>query len=175
MIEFGFVSDLCYVSARRIPQVHFIISIYIGFCCLPALNGVKMRARSNVRRTDFQLRCRLSSNCTFVHFVLTVDQTALISCLSAQHQLLLVSVKNNCGMAIEKLTEQEKAVAVAAFTALGLCPELAEAAASLGWKTPSPIQEQAIPNLLQGECKLLIIPRSFFVSPLHKGNSRLVC
>ncbi|MEW5311468.1 MAG: hypothetical protein WDW38_003182 [Sanguina aurantia] len=54
-------------------------------------------------------------------------------------------------MAIEKLTEQEKAIAVAAFTALGLCPELAEAAASLGWKTPSPIQEQAIPNLLQGK------------------------
>lgn len=49
-----------------------------------------------------------------------------------------------------QLTEQEKASAIAAFEKLGLCTQLAEAAAGLGWKAPSSIQEQAIPHLLQG-------------------------
>lgn len=38
------------------------------------------------------------------------------------------------------------------FKELGVCEELAEAAVSLGWKTPSSIQQQAIPHLLQGRC-----------------------
>lgn len=54
-------------------------------------------------------------------------------------------------MSSEKLTDVERAASIAAFSKLGLCPQLAEAAASLGWKTPSPIQEQAVPHLLQGE------------------------
>lgn len=49
-----------------------------------------------------------------------------------------------------KLTEQEHKEAVTAFEGLGVCTQLAEAAASLGWKKPSNIQEQAIPHLLQG-------------------------
>ncbi|KAK9812303.1 hypothetical protein WJX73_000732 [Symbiochloris irregularis] len=40
--------------------------------------------------------------------------------------------------------------AVAAFESLGLRTELAEAAAALGWKSPSPVQQQAIPLLIQG-------------------------
>jgi superfamily II DNA/RNA helicase len=36
------------------------------------------------------------------------------------------------------------------FKALGVCEELAEAAAALGWKSPTHIQEQAVPHLLQG-------------------------
>jgi len=36
------------------------------------------------------------------------------------------------------------------FETLGLCSQLAEAAAALKWIAPSPIQEQAIPHLLQG-------------------------
>ena len=36
------------------------------------------------------------------------------------------------------------------FKALGVCEELAEAAAALGWKNPTHIQEQAVPHLLQG-------------------------
>mmetsp|Transcript_15924 Transcript_15924/g.28288 ORF Transcript_15924/g.28288 Transcript_15924/m.28288 type:complete len:442 (-) Transcript_15924:136-1461(-) len=48
------------------------------------------------------------------------------------------------------LSEKETAVAVAEFKKLGVHEQLAEAAATLGWKKPSAIQEQAIPQLLQG-------------------------
>lgn len=41
--------------------------------------------------------------------------------------------------------------AVKLFEKLGICSQLADAAASLGWKTPSSIQEQAIPHVLQGQ------------------------
>ena len=47
--------------------------------------------------------------------------------------------------------EEGRAKVVAAFQALGLCEQLAEAAAALGWKAPSSIQEQAIPQVLAGE------------------------
>lgn len=50
----------------------------------------------------------------------------------------------------EALTDQERAAAIKAFEELGLCAQLAEAAASLGWKTPSVIQQEAVPPLLQG-------------------------
>lgn len=49
------------------------------------------------------------------------------------------------------LSEEDAKKAVQAFEALGICNQLAEAAASLGWKSPSSIQEQAIPQVLQGE------------------------
>jgi len=48
------------------------------------------------------------------------------------------------------LVGAERAAAIEAFLALGVCTQLAEAAANLGWKTPSSIQEQAVPHLLQG-------------------------
>jgi ATP-dependent RNA helicase DDX47/RRP3 len=51
---------------------------------------------------------------------------------------------------VDKLTEAEKKSSIEAFEALGLCTQLAEAAATLGWKKPSSIQEQAIPLLIQG-------------------------
>ena len=51
---------------------------------------------------------------------------------------------------VAELTAQEKVESIAAFEALGVCTQLAEAAAGLGWKKPSSIQEQAIPHLLQG-------------------------
>lgn len=51
----------------------------------------------------------------------------------------------------EKLTDEERKASIKAFEELGLCTQLAEAAASLGWKQPSIIQKQAIPPLLQGE------------------------
>ena len=51
------------------------------------------------------------------------------------------------------LSEEDHVKAVAAFQALGVCEQLAEAAASLGWKTPSGIQEQAVPQVLQGELR----------------------
>lgn len=37
-----------------------------------------------------------------------------------------------------------------AFQNLGVCSQLAEAAVSLGWKSPSAIQIQAVPHALQG-------------------------
>jgi ATP-dependent RNA helicase DDX47/RRP3 len=49
------------------------------------------------------------------------------------------------------LTVDERAKAIKAFEELGLATQLAEAAANLGWKHPSPIQQQAIPPLLAGE------------------------
>ena len=49
------------------------------------------------------------------------------------------------------LSEEEHSKAKAAFEKLGICDQLAEAAASLGWKSPSSIQEQAVPLVLQGE------------------------
>lgn len=48
------------------------------------------------------------------------------------------------------LSEGEAASAKAAFQGLGVCEQLAEAAAALGWKSPSAIQEQAVPMVLQG-------------------------
>ena len=50
-----------------------------------------------------------------------------------------------------QLTQDEKEKSMKAFEALGICAQLAEAAASLGWKLPTNIQEQAIPNVLSGE------------------------
>ena len=55
------------------------------------------------------------------------------------------------GMGVVPLTESEKATAITAFTELGVCDELATAAAVLGWKTPSEIQTQSIPQALQGK------------------------
>lgn len=49
------------------------------------------------------------------------------------------------------LSEEEHQKASAAFQKLGVCEQLAEAAAALGWKSPSSIQEQAVPMVLQGE------------------------
>ena len=49
------------------------------------------------------------------------------------------------------LNEEETKNAIAAFEALGVCNQLAAAAASLGWKKPSAIQEQAIPHVLSGQ------------------------
>ena len=49
------------------------------------------------------------------------------------------------------LTESETKKAVEAFTALGVCEELATAAAALGWKGPSEIQSQSIPQALEGK------------------------
>jgi ATP-dependent RNA helicase DDX47/RRP3 len=50
------------------------------------------------------------------------------------------------------LSEEEQSTAVTAFEKLGICTQLAEAAVALGWKSPSDIQEQAVPLVLQGEC-----------------------
>jgi len=52
-------------------------------------------------------------------------------------------------MAVE-LSESERIKSVEAFKALGVHAQLAEAAAALNWKSPTPIQEQAVPILLQG-------------------------
>lgn len=41
-----------------------------------------------------------------------------------------------------------------AFKELGVCDELAEAAAALGWKGPTEIQKQAIPQTLTGAVRL---------------------
>ncbi len=54
----------------------------------------------------------------------------------------------------DRLTDAEKKAAVESFEKLGLCSQLAEAAATLGWKKPSSIQEQAVPLLIAGPCRL---------------------
>ena len=49
-----------------------------------------------------------------------------------------------------ELGDARRASAVEAFEALGVCKQLAEAAASLGWQSPSEIQAQSIPIVLKG-------------------------
>jgi len=49
-----------------------------------------------------------------------------------------------------QLSDAETKEAIEAFKNLGVHPQLAEAAAMLGWKSPSAIQEQAVPQLLKG-------------------------
>ena len=70
-------------------------------------------------------------------------------------------------MVVATLTAAEHDKAVAAFEELGICSQLAEAAAGLGWKIPSSIQVQAVPHLLQGRsavphpakcCKSVCLP-----------------
>lgn len=62
------------------------------------------------------------------------------------------------------------------FEKLGVHPQLAEAAASLGWKKPSAIQEQAVPQLLKGGYPGLQSmerppsPRLSLVAPTRAGN-----
>lgn len=56
-------------------------------------------------------------------------------------------------MAAELANERgdaRQAAAVKAFEALGICTQLAESAAGLGWKEPSEIQTQAVPLVLKG-------------------------
>lgn len=53
------------------------------------------------------------------------------------------------------LSDEEKAAAVEQFQALGICVQLAEAAAALGWKEPTTIQRQAVPPLIQGALLLV--------------------
>jgi hypothetical protein len=50
----------------------------------------------------------------------------------------------------EMLSDKERDESVKSFEKLGICTQLAEAAASLGWKIPSSIQQQAIPSVLEG-------------------------
>ena len=45
----------------------------------------------------------------------------------------------------------DMAAAVKKFTALGVCEQLAEAAAALGWTAPTEIQAAAVPHLLAGK------------------------
>lgn len=46
----------------------------------------------------------------------------------------------------------QRAEALASFTKLGVCKELAATAVDMGWKQPSRIQEEAIPLIVQGGC-----------------------
>lgn len=55
-----------------------------------------------------------------------------------------------------ELSEKEVKEAVQSFEALGVCSQLASAAAVLKWKRPTPVQEQAVPLLLQGKSAQLL-------------------
>lgn len=55
-----------------------------------------------------------------------------------------------------ELGDARQAAAVQAFEALGVCKQLAEAAAGLGWKCPSDIQTQSIPIVLKGMLGVII-------------------
>jgi hypothetical protein len=80
-----------------------------------------------------------------------VGQLTTVLSLTAAEQQHPASTDQPASMADStKLSPAEVAASVAAFMELGVCSQLAEAAASLGWKLPSVIQTQAIPHLLQG-------------------------
>ena len=49
------------------------------------------------------------------------------------------------------IAEDANEKAIQLFEKLGVCRQLAEAAVSLGWKSPTGIQEQAVPCLLAGD------------------------
>eukprot|EP01025_Chloroclados_australasicus_P019821 TRINITY_DN20867_c0_g2_i2.p1 TRINITY_DN20867_c0_g2~~TRINITY_DN20867_c0_g2_i2.p1 ORF type:complete len:448 (-),score=59.52 TRINITY_DN20867_c0_g2_i2:605-1927(-) len=49
------------------------------------------------------------------------------------------------------LTKEEQVKASKEFQELGVCSELADTAAELGWKKPTSIQQQAIPHSIQGK------------------------
>ena len=48
------------------------------------------------------------------------------------------------------MNAEAAAAAAAAFEELGVCTELAQACAALGWKAPTAIQTQAVPLALAG-------------------------
>jgi hypothetical protein len=83
------------------------------------------------------------------------------SALAPQHATRLYSRKTAgkhtyTGMGLSNvpsLTEGERGAAIKAFEELGLSTQLAEAAAGLGWKSPSLIQQQAVPPLIAGVCR----------------------
>jgi ATP-dependent RNA helicase DDX47/RRP3 len=58
---------------------------------------------------------------------------------------------------VKTLTDVERAAAIKEFESLGLCTQLAEAAAALNWKEPSNIQREAVPHLLQGKERALFV------------------
>ena len=51
---------------------------------------------------------------------------------------------------IPALTAAEAVSAKTAFSALGVCDELCDACVNMRWKEPTPIQIQAIPELMKG-------------------------
>jgi superfamily II DNA/RNA helicase len=63
----------------------------------------------------------------------------------------------------KQLSEEETKTTVESFEALGICKQLAESAAALGWKTPTGIQQQAIPLALAGARPA--------AQPLHRRGS----
>ena len=75
-----------------------------------------------------------------------------------------------------QLSEADRAAAVQAFEALGICTQLAEAAAALGWKSPTSIQEQAVPNVLAGESRACdpfpIFPYSYSRPPTSTKQTK---
>lgn len=80
--------------------------------------------------------------------------------------VLVVAQPYTTCMVVASLTPAERDKAVSAFAELGICQQLAEAAADLGWKTPSSIQVQAVPHLLQGNTLANIaVPTSSLLPP----------
>jgi ATP-dependent RNA helicase DDX47/RRP3 len=53
-------------------------------------------------------------------------------------------------MASAALSEADAEKSKEAFKALGVCDELCEACADMGWKVPTEIQREALPPLLEG-------------------------
>ena len=64
--------------------------------------------------------------------------------------------------------------AAAAFRELGVCAELADAAAALGWSAPTEIQKQAIPQTLAGACTHISL-RSMRSLGGGGGGCRVLC
>lgn len=72
----------------------------------------------------------------------------------------------------KRLSDKERDESVKAFEKLGICIQLAEAAASLGWKIPSSIQQQAIPSVLEGNnvASYYFIPKEHMHFPLLSSH-----
>jgi hypothetical protein len=74
--------------------------------------------------------------------------------------------------------EEAKEQSIKLFEQLGVCRQLAESAVSLGWKSPTSIQEQAIPHLLGGialsslQYHNMMLRLSFLSSCLGSGHAK---
>jgi len=80
-----------------------------------------------------------------------------------------------CSRAMESADEKSKAEAADAFEKLGVCRQLAVSAADLGWKSPTSIQEQAVPHLLAGRPPRSRLRPKHFASLRSAGERSLLC
>ena len=131
-------------------------ALSVGFQFELALARAKPRAKECVPHKDrwqiyrlVSVVCRSSLYCR--NFTLWLIENSIPK--AAKKLQYCPTGLRRADMAISPEDDGEKAIKL--FEKLGVCRQLAEAAVSLGWKTPTSIQEQAVPHLLAGVGEIL--------------------